>query len=71
MKLLADFGHLYSVKDLGFDVYWNILKWNKMDWGNVGFVYAGATMRLLFLTGVGLDTPASRKAAERTVRKTK
>jgi hypothetical protein len=69
--LLADFGHLYSVKDLGFDVYWNILKWNKMDWGNVGFVYAGATMRLLFLTGVGLDTPASRKAAERTVRKTK
>ncbi len=36
-----------------------------MDWGNVGFVYAGATMRILFLAGVGLDTPASRQAAAR------
>lgn len=67
--LLADFGHLYSVKDLGIEIYWNVLRWNKMDWGNVGFVYAGATMRLLFLAGVGLDTPASREAAKRRLAK--
>lgn len=67
--LLADFGHLYSVKDLGIEIYWNVLKWNRMDYGNVGFVYAGATMRLLFLAGVGLDTPASREAAKRRIAK--
>jgi hypothetical protein len=52
--LVADFGHLYTVKELGPEVYWNVLKWNAMDWGNVGFVYAGATMRMMFLAGVGL-----------------
>jgi hypothetical protein len=25
-----------------------------MAWGNVGFVYAGATMRMCFLAGVGM-----------------
>jgi hypothetical protein len=69
--LLADFGHLYSVKDLGLEIYWNVLKWNRMDCGNVGFVYAGATMRLLFLTGIGLDTPSSREAAQKAARKNK
>jgi len=63
--LLADFGHLYSVKGLGTEIYWNALKWNKMDWGNVGFVYAGATMRILFLTGFGLDSASGRQAAQR------
>ncbi len=63
--LLADFGHLYSVRGLGAEIYWNALKWNKMDWGNVGFVYAGATMRLLFLAGVGMDTVSGREAAQR------
>ena len=36
--LIADLGHLYSVRALGMDIYWNVLKWNKMDFGNVGFV---------------------------------
>ena len=63
--LLADFGHLYSVHGLGADIYWNVLKWNKMDWGNVGFVYAGATMRILFLTGVGMNTASGREAAQK------
>jgi len=63
--LLADFGHLYSVKGLGSQIYWAFWTWNKMDWGNLGFVYAGATMRILFLAGAGLDTPASRQAAAR------
>jgi hypothetical protein len=67
--LVADFGHLYSLKELGPEVYWNVLKWNAMDWGNVGFVYAGATMRMMFLTGVGLDTESGRKAAERVAAK--
>ena len=69
--LLADFGHLYSVKGLGLEIYWNALKWNKMDWGNVGFVYAGATMRMLFLAGVGLDTANGRKAAVRAAARKK
>jgi hypothetical protein len=63
--LVADFGHLYSLKELGADVYWNVLKWNAGDWGNVAFVYAGATMRIMFLAGVGLNTESGRKAAER------
>jgi len=36
-----------------------------MDWGNVAFVYTGATMRLLFLAGVGLGTKGGREAARR------
>ncbi|KAN0114811.1 hypothetical protein V8E51_004355 [Hyaloscypha variabilis] len=70
--LVADFGHLYSIKELGHEVYWNVLKWNAMDWGNVAFVYAGATARIMFLAGVGLNTESGRKAAERaTAKKTK
>ncbi|KUJ21150.1 uncharacterized protein LY89DRAFT_729946 [Mollisia scopiformis] len=61
--LIADFGHLYSVRHLGTDIYWNALKWNKMDWGNVGFVYAGATMRMLFLAGFGMNSASGKKAA--------
>jgi len=56
--LIADFGHLYSVSTKGLDVYWKITQWNAMDWGNVGFVYAGAGMRIAFLSGVGLKTAA-------------
>ena len=67
--LMADFGHLYSLKALGSDVYWNVLKWNAMDWGNVAFVYAGATLRMMFLAGVGLNTESGRKAAERAATK--
>ncbi|KAK0113004.1 hypothetical protein ONS95_014713 [Cadophora gregata] len=67
--LLADFGHLYSVKGLGAQIYWNALKWNRMDWGNVGFVYAGAAMRMLFLAGFGMDTASGRDAAERAARR--
>ena len=49
--LLADVGHLYSVSALGFQIYWNFLSWNALDWGNVGFVYVGSMMRLAFLLG--------------------
>ena len=55
--LVADFGHLYSVSSLGLGVFWKVHDWNAMDWGNVAFVYLGATMRIAFLLGFGL--PAS------------
>ncbi len=52
--LVADFGHLWSVKVLGWDLYWSVGDWNAIDWGNVGFVYVGALMRSCFLLGVGV-----------------
>lgn len=55
--LVADLGHLYSLRPLGSDVYWRADQWNVMGWGNVPFVYVGASMRLAFLLGVGLSGP--------------
>ncbi|KAL6695855.1 hypothetical protein J3F84DRAFT_372198 [Trichoderma pleuroticola] len=52
--LIADFGHLYSMKELGPAIYYNVAGWNAGDIGNVPWVYAGATLRLCFLAGVGL-----------------
>ena len=57
--LVADLGHLYALRPLGSDVYWRADQWNAMDWGNVPFVYLGASMRLAFLFGVGLNGPAT------------
>ncbi|OAQ61188.1 NADP-dependent alcohol dehydrogenase-like protein [Pochonia chlamydosporia 170] len=54
MLLIADFGHLYSMKELGPRIYYDVLGWNAGDWGNVPWVYAGATLRICFLAGVGL-----------------
>ena len=53
--LLADVGHLLSMWELGPGIYYNVMSWNVGDVGNVPWVYAGATMRLCFLSGVGLD----------------
>ncbi|KAH0490655.1 hypothetical protein TgHK011_002113 [Trichoderma gracile] len=52
--LIADLGHLNSLKELGPKVYYDITGWNAADVGNVPWVYAGAGMRLCFLAGVGL-----------------
>ena len=52
--LIADFGHLYSLYPLGIDIYYDVTKWGPIDWGNIAFVYVGATTRICFLTGVGL-----------------
>ena len=54
--LVADLGHLYSVWGLGTGVYWKVQEWSAMDWGNVGFVYAGALMRITFLFGFGVPS---------------
>jgi len=42
------------VRALGPEIYYAAWTWNAMHWGNVGFVYAGASMRIAFLSGVGL-----------------
>lgn len=52
--LVADLGHLYSLSALGPSIYWDVARWNAIDWGNVAFVYLGASMRLAFLSGIGL-----------------
>ena len=57
--LVADLGHLAtmipSALEKGWaDVFLRFWAWNAMEWGSVGFVYAGASMRSSFLLGVGL-----------------
>ncbi|KAJ2901429.1 hypothetical protein MKZ38_001859 [Zalerion maritima] len=54
--LVADFGHLWSLRQLGNQVYWDVISWGPMDLGNVPVVYLGATMRLAFLLRVGLGS---------------
>jgi hypothetical protein len=63
--LIADFGHLYSVKAVGLEVYYQFWTWNAMYWGNLGFVYVGAMTRTAFLLGVGIKGSPSRSKAKR------
>ncbi len=63
--LVADFGHLYTIHTLGPDVFWNYSRWNAIDWGNVPFVYLGASMRIAFLAGVGLRETTNRPVKRR------
>lgn len=51
--LVADVGHLYSVRALGSHVYWRYEQWNAIDLGNVPFVYFLAITRICMLLGVG------------------
>ena len=52
--LVADLGHLATMAPAGPEIFWSVWRWNAMAWGSVGFVYLGATIRICFLTGVGL-----------------
>ncbi len=62
--LVADFGHLFTVRVLGPRIYWSVSEWNAIDWGGIGFVYVGASMRIAFLSGLGLASEGKpRKAA--------
>ncbi|GIZ40060.1 hypothetical protein CKM354_000341400 [Cercospora kikuchii] len=54
--LIADFGHIYACKAAGLELYYSIWKWNVMWFGNLGFVYIGATLRTCFLLGIGLPS---------------
>jgi hypothetical protein len=51
--LVADLGHLYSVRLVGSWVYWRVWEYNAIDWGNVVFVYFLALTRIALLFGVG------------------
>ncbi|KAJ9629952.1 hypothetical protein H2203_002337 [Taxawa tesnikishii (nom. ined.)] len=62
--LVADFGHIYSVKSVGSDIYWQFWDWNAIYWGNLGFVYVGATLRMAFLAGIGLSGSGARKTVK-------
>ncbi|KAM0436671.1 hypothetical protein ACHAPT_002380 [Fusarium lateritium] len=59
--LLADVGHLYSMRELGAEIYWDVAGWNVSDLGNVPWVYLGMTMRLCFLAGFGLGESRALK----------
>jgi hypothetical protein len=63
--LIADFGHLYSLYPLGLDIYYGVMKWSPMDWGNIAFVYCGATARICFLMDVGLGGEKKSKTRGR------
>lgn len=58
--LVADFGHLYSVRLVGNWVFWQFWNWNAIDWGNVGFVYFLAMTRIFMLAGVGFREDKKR-----------
>ncbi|CCM00295.1 uncharacterized protein FIBRA_02325 [Fibroporia radiculosa] len=52
--LIADFGHLATMiplaQEKGFTaVFVDFARWTAMEWGSVGFVYAGAATRISFL----------------------
>ncbi|EPE10798.1 hypothetical protein F503_05893 [Ophiostoma piceae UAMH 11346] len=64
--LIADLGHLYSLLPLGTDVYWRADLWNAMDYGNVPFVYLGASLRVAFLLGVGFGGRKKITKAKKT-----
>jgi hypothetical protein len=64
--LLADLGHLYSVRLVGRWVYWDLWRWNAIDWGNVGFVYFLAAARVLMLLDVGFKRDAHASTKKRT-----
>src|SRR5437868_4982916 len=63
--LIADFGHLYSLHPLGLEIYYGVMKWGPMDWGNIAFVYCGATVRVCFLMDVGLGVEKKPKTRGR------
>ncbi|PPQ70641.1 hypothetical protein CVT25_011243 [Psilocybe cyanescens] len=63
--LVADSGHLVTMAPAGSDVFWKFWEWNAMMWGSVGFVYAGASMRMCFLAGVGLKTANGQERKDR------
>jgi len=67
--LVADIGHLCSIKSVGWHIYWHVPSWNAIDWGNVAFVYAGASMRLAFLLGFGIGQSGQQTTRRSTRRK--
>lgn len=57
--LIADIGHVASCylsmdAAVGLNGFWKFWLWNRLDWGNLGFVYVAAGLRIAFLRDVGL-----------------
>jgi hypothetical protein len=53
--LVCDVMHLYgSWQALGGEVFWMPARWRGEDWGNLGFLWGMAAVRLAFLLGIGL-----------------
>lgn len=63
--LIADFGHLYACFPLGISYYYDVANWNSIAWGNIAFVYCGATTRICFLLGIGFGGPKKAKTKAR------
>ncbi|KAF2477067.1 uncharacterized protein BDR25DRAFT_276766 [Lindgomyces ingoldianus] len=63
--LVADLGHLYSVRLVGGWVYYRFWHWNAIDWGNVGFVYFLAVVRICMLLGWGFASSESSPRSEK------
>ncbi|KAK3903182.1 NADP-dependent alcohol dehydrogenase [Staphylotrichum tortipilum] len=42
--LVADVGHLYTVRVLGPQIFWSVSEWNAIDWGNIGYYLTALTM---------------------------
>ena len=69
--LIADVGHLLACYPAGgFGQYYNVLGWNAMDYGNLAFVYVGATFRSCFLAGVGMGPKRGRRAPRKSIKHT-
>ncbi|KAK3357888.1 hypothetical protein B0T25DRAFT_605218 [Lasiosphaeria hispida] len=64
--LIGDIGHLYTVRELGPQIYWSVTQWNAIDWGNIPFVYLGASLRIAFLANVGLDVKGTKLVKKTT-----
>jgi hypothetical protein len=58
--LIADFGHLLAAWRLGMRQYWSVSEWGWMELGGIGFVYAGAATRIMFLSGLGVKSVERR-----------
>ena len=64
--LVADIGHLIACFPAGgLSQYYDVTKWAAMDYGNIAFVYVGATFRSCFLAGVGMGPKKARRGAPR------
>lgn len=58
--LVADLGHLWTVRVLGPQIFWSVSEWNAIDWGNIGYVYIAASLRIAFLSGVGFNQNSAK-----------
>ena len=65
--LIWDFGHLYTYLPLGTGNYYGVQKWNAVDWGNFGFLYCGASIRMCFLSGVGLSSQKAKSKPRKSI----